>query len=168
MPRVRARHGHLRHGAGRLTGAPLPTPLVDATARRVTAPPLVQNRQFNGGGIGSQRNPYLWAGDQWRVMEKLDDQVLAMLNAGMSGVPFMTYDLTDYQYGQLCAEPDGKIGETPVVVRRSRTLTEKAEAAVSRRGVARRRLSAGGRLGTFAWTRDTHLRRSQPSICIRP
>ena len=143
-------------------------PVVDATARRVTAPPLVQNRQFNGGGIGSQRNPYLWAGDQWRVMEKLDDQVLAMLNAGMSGVPFMTYDLTGYQYGQLCAEPDGKIGETPVVVRRSRTLTEKAEAAVSRRGVARRRLSAGGRLGTSAWTRDTHLRRSQPSICIRP
>ena len=101
-------------------------------------------------------------------MEKLDDQVLAMLNAGMSGVPFMTYDLTGYQYGQLCAEPDGKIGETPVVVRRSRTLTEKAEAAVSRRGVARRRLSAGGRLGTSAWTRDTRLRRSQPSICIRP
>ena len=96
------------------------------------------------------------------------DRLLAMLNAGMSGVPFMTYDLTGYQYGQLCAEPDGKIGETPVVVRRSRTLTEKAEAAVSRRGVARRRLSAGGRLGTFAWTRDTHLRRSQPSICIRP
>ena len=88
-----------------------------------------------GGGIGSQRNPFLWAGDQWRVFEKLDDQVLAMLNAGMSGVPFMTYDMAGYQYAGLCAEPDGEIGGQPVSVRRSRTTDAATEAAIFRRGV---------------------------------
>ena len=88
-----------------------------------------------GGGIGSQRNPYLWAGDQQRLFEKLDDQLLALLNSGMSGVPFMTYDLAGYQYNGLCAEPDGKIGDTPVVVRRGRKMDAGTEAAVFRRGV---------------------------------
>lgn len=66
-----------------------------------------------GGGIGSQRNPYLWAGDQQRLFEKLDDQVLALLNSGMSGVPFMTYDLAGYQYADFCYEPDGELGGRP-------------------------------------------------------
>ena len=88
-----------------------------------------------GGGIGSQRNPYLWAGDQQRLFEKLDDQLLALLNSGMSGVPFMTYDLAGYQYSGLCAEPDGKIGDTPVVVRRGRGMDARAEAEIFRRGV---------------------------------
>ncbi len=51
-----------------------------------------------GGGIGSQRNPYLWAGDQTRTFEKIEDQYLAALNSGLSGVPFMTYDMAGYQY----------------------------------------------------------------------
>lgn len=54
-----------------------------------------------GGGIGSQRNPFMWAGDQTRSWDKLDDQVMAMLNSGLSGVPFMTYDMSGYQYAQL-------------------------------------------------------------------
>ena len=51
-----------------------------------------------GGGIGSGRNPYMWAGDQTRSWEKLDDQLLAVLNSGMSGIPFMSYDYGGYQY----------------------------------------------------------------------
>ena len=49
-----------------------------------------------GGGIGSGRNPYMWAGDQTRSRNKLDDQVLAVLNSGMSGMPFMSYDYGGY------------------------------------------------------------------------
>ncbi len=52
-----------------------------------------------GGGIGSQRNPYLWAGDQVRSFSKLDDQLMAVINSGLSGVPFMTYDMAGYRYG---------------------------------------------------------------------
>lgn len=88
-----------------------------------------------GGGIGSQRNPYLWAGDQQRLFEKLDDQVLAMLNSGMSGVPFLTYDMGGYQYRDLYAEPDGEIDGTKVSVRRSRTMDEATEAKIFRRAV---------------------------------
>lgn len=51
-----------------------------------------------GGGIGSQRNPYLWAGDQTRTFEKIEDQYIATLTSGLSGVPFMTYDMAGYQY----------------------------------------------------------------------
>ena len=51
-----------------------------------------------GGGIGSQRSPYMWAGDQVRSYEKLDDMILAVLNSGMSGVPYMTFDLAGYAY----------------------------------------------------------------------
>ena len=51
-----------------------------------------------GGGIGAQRAPFMWAGDQKRDFAKLDDQLLAMLNAGVSGVPFMTYDMAGYHY----------------------------------------------------------------------
>ncbi len=51
-----------------------------------------------GGGIGSQRNPYLWAGDQTRTFEKIEDQYLAVINSGLSGVPFMSYDMAGYQY----------------------------------------------------------------------
>ncbi len=52
-----------------------------------------------GGGIGSQRSPYLWAGDQVRAFTKLDDQIKAVINCGLSGVPFMTYDMAGYRYG---------------------------------------------------------------------
>lgn len=51
-----------------------------------------------GGGIGSQRNPFLWAGDQARQFDKLYDQLMATINSGLSGVPFMTYDMAGYRY----------------------------------------------------------------------
>ncbi len=51
-----------------------------------------------GGGIGSQRNPYMWAGDQVRKMEKLGDQLLATVNSGLSGIPFMSFDMGGYHY----------------------------------------------------------------------
>lgn len=51
-----------------------------------------------GGGIGCQRAPYMWAGDQTRTFEKIEDQYIATLTSGLSGVPFMTYDMGGYQY----------------------------------------------------------------------
>ena len=67
-----------------------------------------------GGGIGSQRNPYLWAGDQTRTFEKVEDQYLAVVNSGLSGVPFMSYDMAGYQYqeheGYYCmGEEEGRL-----------------------------------------------------------
>lgn len=52
-----------------------------------------------GGGIGSGRSPFMWAGDQCRDFGKLDDALLAALTSGLSGVPFMTYDMAGYRYG---------------------------------------------------------------------
>lgn len=54
---------------------------------------------------------------------------------GVSGVPFMTYDLAGYQYCDLCAENDGEIDGRSVVVRRSRTTDAETESAIFRRGV---------------------------------
>ena len=51
-----------------------------------------------GGGIGSQRSPYMWAGDQTRVFHNLSTQLIAMLTSGASGIPFMTYDMAGYAY----------------------------------------------------------------------
>ena len=51
-----------------------------------------------GGGIGSQRNPYLWEGDQARTFAKIEDQLIALINTGISGIPFMTYDMAGYAY----------------------------------------------------------------------
>ena len=51
-----------------------------------------------GGGIGSQRSPYLWAGDQVRTFDKLDDMLFSVINSGLSGIPFMTYDMGGYHY----------------------------------------------------------------------
>ncbi len=61
---------------------------------------VVLNR---GGGIGMQRNPYMWAGDQTREEITLTTQLMVVLNSGISGLPFMTYDMAGYAYG---AEPD--------------------------------------------------------------
>ena len=52
-----------------------------------------------GGGIGSQRSPYMWAGDQFRMYNAIGWQLTAVLSSGMSGVPFMSYDMSGYQYG---------------------------------------------------------------------
>ncbi len=51
-----------------------------------------------GGGIGSQRSPYMWAGDQTRVIHNLSTQLIAILSSGASGIPFMTYDMAGYAY----------------------------------------------------------------------
>ena len=51
-----------------------------------------------GGGIGSQRNPYMWAGDQCRTFDKLADQLMAVVNSGISGIPFMSFDMAGYHY----------------------------------------------------------------------
>ena len=69
-----------------------------------------------GGGIGAQRNPYLWAGDQERRFQSLKTQLAAVINSGISGIPFMTYDMGGYAYagssyhyygGQLVTITDG-------------------------------------------------------------
>ncbi len=52
-----------------------------------------------GGGIGSQRAPYMWAGDQKRVYESLKYQLTSVLTSGLSGVPFMSYDMSGYHLG---------------------------------------------------------------------
>ncbi|MBQ9773148.1 MAG: glycoside hydrolase family 31 protein [Clostridia bacterium] len=73
-----------------------------------------------GGGIGSQRNPYLWAGDQTRNFDKLDDQLLAVVNSGLSGVPFMTYDMAGYRYaggGTTYASADSLAYESEIFAR---------------------------------------------------
>ena len=51
-----------------------------------------------GGGIGSQRNPYMWAGDQTRRFRTLALQLNAVINSGISGLPFMSYDMAGYAY----------------------------------------------------------------------
>ena len=54
---------------------------------------------IRGGGIGLQRSPYVWAGDQKRVFQSLDLQLTAMLSSGLSGLPFISYDMSGYEYG---------------------------------------------------------------------
>ena len=51
-----------------------------------------------GGGIGIQRNPYMWAGDQSRRFVNLQTQLAAVINSGISGLPFMSYDMSGYTY----------------------------------------------------------------------
>ncbi len=58
-----------------------------------------------GGGIGSQRAPYMWAGDQKRNYQSLEFQLNACLSSGLSGVPFMSYDMSGYQYGDASQDP---------------------------------------------------------------
>jgi len=54
-----------------------------------------------GGGIGAQRAPYMWAGDQARGYQSLAFQLTSVLSSGISGVPFMSYDMSGYQYGNF-------------------------------------------------------------------
>ncbi len=54
-----------------------------------------------GGAFGSQRNPYLWAGDQTRVFETLQSQLTSIVTSGLSGVPFMTCDMAGYSYTHI-------------------------------------------------------------------
>ncbi len=72
-----------------------------------------------GGGIGSQRSPYMWAGDQCRTFDKLDDMLYSVISSGLSGVPFMSYDMGGYHYqGKLGYYKEGqKEYETEVFTR---------------------------------------------------
>ncbi len=65
----------------------------------ISAKPDSGMNYTRGGGIGSQRGPYMWAGDQLRTMEQIKYQLRSCLSAGMSGIPFMSYDMSGYQYG---------------------------------------------------------------------
>ncbi|MBQ7335055.1 MAG: glycoside hydrolase family 31 protein [Clostridia bacterium] len=67
-----------------------------------------------GGGIGSQRNPYMWAGDQSRQFSRIRWQLTNMLSSGLSGVPFMSYDMSGYQYNGASQQI---VDEAPVFIR---------------------------------------------------
>jgi len=56
-----------------------------------------------GGGIGSQRAPFMWAGDQFRHWKGIRWQLTGALSSGLSGVPYMSYDMSGYQYGNGAA-----------------------------------------------------------------
>ncbi|MDT8392006.1 MAG: glycoside hydrolase family 31 protein [Lentisphaeria bacterium] len=49
-----------------------------------------------GGGIGAQRYPMMWTGDQRREWKSLQAILRGMLSAGLSGIPFMAHDLAGY------------------------------------------------------------------------
>ena len=86
-----------------------------------------------GGGIGAQRATFLWAGDQKRAFAKLDDQLLAMLNSGVSGVPFMTYDMAGYQYTAARQTVVAVQNDATGTVDTTRTTPGQGESAVYRR-----------------------------------
>lgn len=50
-----------------------------------------------GGGIGAQRYPFLWAGDQLREYGFLHSILRGVLSSGFSGIPFMSYDMAAYR-----------------------------------------------------------------------
>lgn len=50
-----------------------------------------------GGGIGTQRYPFVWAGDQRREFIFLGVVLKAALSLGLSGVPFVSWDMAGYQ-----------------------------------------------------------------------
>lgn len=49
-----------------------------------------------GGGIGAQRYPFIWAGDQTREFFFLKATLRGVLNSGLSGLPFLSYDMSGY------------------------------------------------------------------------
>ncbi len=50
-----------------------------------------------GGGIGAQRYPFLWAGDQLREWFYLRTVLRGILSSGLSGIPFMSFDMAAYR-----------------------------------------------------------------------
>jgi len=49
-----------------------------------------------GGGIGSQRYAFSWTGDQRREFVYLRDMLRAALSCGLSGMPFLSNDMSGY------------------------------------------------------------------------
>lgn len=63
-----------------------------------------------GGGIGAQRYPFLWAGDQLREFRFLQAIVTSILSSGLSGIPFMSYDMSGYMPARDLAEnPEDRV-----------------------------------------------------------
>lgn len=54
-----------------------------------------------GGGIGAQRYPFIWAGDQRREFYFLKVVIKAALSCGLSGIPFVSWDMAGYQPGWI-------------------------------------------------------------------
>lgn len=50
-----------------------------------------------GGGIGAQRYPFMWAGDQLREYFFLKNILVSILSSGLSGIPFMSCDMAGYR-----------------------------------------------------------------------
>ncbi|MEG0693413.1 MAG: glycoside hydrolase family 31 protein, partial [Oscillospiraceae bacterium] len=49
-----------------------------------------------GGGIGAQRYPLLWLGDQLREWKFMSAILTGALSCGLSGIPFVSWDLAAY------------------------------------------------------------------------
>ncbi|MFH1905154.1 MAG: TIM-barrel domain-containing protein [bacterium] len=63
-----------------------------------------------GGGIGAQRYPFLWCGDQLREFSSLKAILSAILSSGLSGIPFMCHDLGGYlQTKDAISNPEEKV-----------------------------------------------------------
>ena len=67
-----------------------------------------------GGGIGVQRYPFVWAGDQRREFNFLRSVVKAALSLGLSGVPFVSWDMAGYRPAYL---PIDRLMEKNVFIR---------------------------------------------------
>ena len=61
-----------------------------------------------GGGIGAQRYPFLWAGDQLREFRFLKAILTGVLSSAMSGIPFMSYDMAAYRPAKN-GDPEEKV-----------------------------------------------------------
>lgn len=51
---------------------------------------------FRSGGVGAGQHPIAWAGDQTSSFSAYQDAMRATMNASMSGVPFITWDLAGF------------------------------------------------------------------------
>jgi alpha-D-xyloside xylohydrolase len=62
-----------------------------------------------GGSIGAQRYPFLWAGDQRREFHFLQAILTAILSSGLSGIPFMSYDMAGYWPAPENGDPEDAV-----------------------------------------------------------
>lgn len=82
--------------------------------KRFTARPDGGLNFSRGGGIGAQRYPFVWAGDQRREFNFLRSVVKAALSLGLSGVPFVSWDMAGYRPAYL---PIDRLMEKNVFIR---------------------------------------------------
>ena len=96
----------LSFASGKTSGAHhwYPTYFATLFYRMVASKPEGGMVFTRGGGIGSQRNPFLWAGDQRREFSRLQAQLSAVLSSGLSGLPFMSFDMAGYRPAGTAAE----------------------------------------------------------------